>query len=69
MKLRHLAAAAAAVGLAAAPLAAESVRSAAPVTAASELEGNSDVFYILGAAAIVAAIVLVASEDDEPISR
>ena len=68
MKFRTLAIAAAALGLAAAPVAAETIRTAAPVTGQSELEGNSSVFYILGVAAIIAGIVIVASDDDEPAS-
>lgn len=68
MRMRNFAMAAAALGLAAAPLAAETARIAAPVEDASELEGNSDVFYVLGAAAIIAAVVIAVSGDDDPIS-
>lgn len=68
MKFRNLAMACAALGLVAAPVAAETIRTAAPITGESELEGNSSVFYILGVAAIIAGIIIVASDDDEPAS-
>ena len=69
MNVRKLILAAAALGLTAAPAVAETIRDAAPVTNASELRGNSGVFYTLGAAAIIAAIVLAASGgNDDPIS-
>lgn len=69
MKLRTLAFATAAIGLAAAPVAAEAVRTAAPVEATSENGGNSDVFYVLGAAAIIAIVIIAASGGNkQPIS-
>ena len=69
MSFRKTTLALAALGLAAAPVAAETLRVDAPVTDASELEGNSDLFLILGAAAIIAGIVVIASDgDDEPLS-
>lgn len=69
MKLRNLVLTAAALGFAAAPVAAEAVRDAAPVENASELKGNSELFYVLGAAAIIAAIIAAASGgNDDPIS-
>jgi hypothetical protein len=69
MKLRNFAIAAAALGLAAAPVAAEAVRDATPVENANALKGNSELFYVLGAAAIIAAIIAVASGgNDDPIS-
>ena len=64
MKFRNLALACAAFGLVAAPVAAETIRVAAPTTGQSELEGNSSIFYLLGAAAIIAGIIIVASDDD-----
>lgn len=68
MKLRNIALTAAALGLATAPVAAESFREAAPVSKASELEGQSDLYLVLGAAAIIAGIIIIASDDDDPIS-
>ncbi len=68
MRMRSFAIAGAALGLAAAPLAAETLRSAAPVKAANALEGNSEVFYVLGAAAVIAAIIIAVGGDDDPIS-
>ena len=69
MRFRPLALVAAALSLAAAPVAAEALRTSATVQNASELEGNSDVFLVLGAAAIIAAIVIATSSgDDDPIS-
>ena len=69
MRFRPLALVAAVLSLAATPVAAEAVRASATVQNASELEGNSDVFLVLGAAAIIAAIVIATSSgDDDPIS-
>jgi hypothetical protein len=68
MKLRSVALAAAALGLLSAPVAASVVRDAAPVEMANQVEGNSEVFYVLGVAAVIAAIVLLASDDNDPIS-
>ncbi len=67
--LRKLALATTAVALAAAPVAAQAdlSRSTAPVNSESELEGQSTLFFILGIAAVAAAIVLL-SEDDDPAS-
>lgn len=64
MKFRSFAMAAAALGLVAAPVAAETIRVASPTTGESALEGNSSIFYLLGAAAIIAGIIIVASDDD-----
>lgn len=68
MKLRNIALTAAALGMATAPVAAESLRDAAPVSKTSELEGNSDLFLVLGAVAVIAGVIIIASGDDEPIS-
>ena len=69
MRFRPLALVAAVLSLAATPVAAEALRASATVQNASELEGNSDVFLVLGAAAIIAAIVIATSSgDDNPIS-
>ncbi|WP_284124625.1 hypothetical protein [Parerythrobacter aestuarii] len=68
MIFRKIALATAALGLAAAPVAAESLRDAAPVTGESKLEGQSDIFLILGAAAIIAGIIIIASDDNDPVS-
>lgn len=69
MRFRPLALVAAVLSLAATPVAAEALRTSATVQNASELEGNSDVFLVLGAAAIIAAIVIATSSgDDDPIS-
>lgn len=69
MTLRTLAIATAALGLVAAPVAAEAVRTAPPVEATSENGGNSDVFYALGAAALIATVIIAASGgNDQPIS-
>lgn len=68
MIFRKIALATAALGLAAAPVAAESLRDYAPLTSESELEGQSDLFLVLGAAAIIAGIIIIASDDDDPTS-
>ncbi|WP_233994297.1 hypothetical protein [Erythrobacter litoralis] len=55
----------AALGLAAAPVAAESFRAGAPVDGSSQLAENSDLFLILGALAIVAGVIVLAADDDD----
>lgn len=65
---RILLAAAATVGLVAAPLAANQsqalVRASAPVEQGENLSADSNLFFIAGIAAVAAAIVLLA-EDEE----
>ncbi|MHA6334401.1 hypothetical protein ACXYL9_12035 [Qipengyuania sp. CAU 1752] len=68
MQLRNIALTAAALGLAAAPVAAETYRASAPVTASSELEGQSDLFIILGVAALIGGIIVLVADDDDPVS-
>jgi hypothetical protein len=68
MQLRNIALTAAALGLAAAPVAAETYRAAAPVEASSELAGQSDLFLILGAAALIGGIIVLATDDEDPVS-
>ena len=68
MHLRNIALTAAALGLAAAPVAAETYRASAPVTVSSELEGQSDLFIILGVAALIGGIIVLVADDDDPIS-
>lgn len=68
MKLQKTAFALAAFSLIAAPVAAQSFRTAAPAPQASELEGNSQLFLVLGAAAAVAAVIIAASDDSDPVS-
>ena len=69
MKLKTLFAATAATSLAVAPVAlnAESFdRNAAPVSGASELEGeNGIIIAILAAAAVIAGIIIIADDDDD----
>lgn len=62
--MRKFAMALGAVSLVAAPVAAESFRVDTPVEDASELEGNSTIFALLGAAAVIAGIIILASDDD-----
>ncbi|GAA4051807.1 hypothetical protein [Parerythrobacter jejuensis] len=68
MTIRNLAMAVAALGLAAAPVAAESVREAAPVSQESEVAGNSVIFIVLGVAAVIAGVIVIASDDDDSLS-
>ena len=69
MIIRKLALATAAIGLAAAPVMAEtSVERSQPVTEASELgdfAGGNAIFYVLGLAAIVAGAILLLDDDDD----
>lgn len=71
--IRKLAFATAAASLVATPLVAEQTkaqiqRETAPVTEESRLVGNSTLFLILGIAAVVAGIVVLSEDDDEPAS-
>ena len=68
MKLRNAGLAIAALGLAAAPVAAESIRTAAPISQESEVAGNTVVFAVLGLAAVIAGIVIIADDDDDALS-
>lgn len=70
MKIRNIAAAAAALSLVAAPAVAQTApeRSAAPVEEGSELTGSSWILAILAFAAIIAAIVIAVDGDDDPVS-
>ncbi len=74
MKSKAILTGVAAIGLATAPVAAQSGfadRAAAPVAEASELEGDSGgiIIAILAAAAIIAGILIAAGgDDDEPLS-
>ena len=70
MKIRNLAAAAAALTLVAAPAVAQSApeRSAAPAEEGSELTGSSWILAILAFAAIIGAIVIAVDGDDDPVS-
>lgn len=68
MKLKNITMAVAAMGLVAAPVAAESLRDAAPVSATSELNGQSDIFIILGVLAAVVGAIALASDGDDPVS-
>lgn len=70
--LRKLAGSFAALALVATPLAAEQAavetsRDAAPVAGESALVGQSTLYFVLGIAAVIAAIVFL-SEDDDPVS-
>ena len=60
-----IATAIAAVALAAAPVAAETTRDAAPLTQENELYGQTTLYWVLGAAAIIAGIIIVATDDDD----
>jgi len=71
MKLRNVALATAALSLAASPAIAEAAfeRSNAPVEGESELAGSGILIAVLGAAAVIGGIILIAdNDDDEPAS-
>lgn len=71
MKIRNLAAAAAAVSLAAAPVmaqAAPAARASAPTKETNKLNGGSLLLAILGISAIVTGIVIAASSNNNPVS-
>ena len=70
---RKLALATAALSLASTPVVAQQAaaqvqRDAAPVSETSELAGNATLFFILGIAAVVAGIVLISEDNDDPVS-
>lgn len=69
MAFRKLALATAAIGLAASPVMAEaSAERAQPVAASSEVgdfAGGNAIFYILGLAAVIAGVILIADGDDD----
>lgn len=63
--MRKFALAAAAFGLAAAPVAAENAaRDAAPIEGESELGGPSGILAAMGLAVVVATIILVTDDND-----
>ncbi len=67
MKLRNAALAAAAFGLATAPVLAQASfdRSVAP-TEGEDLEGTTGILVtVLGVAAVVAAVIIIADDDDD----
>ncbi|GMM92923.1 hypothetical protein [Qipengyuania sp. MTN3-11] len=67
MRIKTVAFAAAALGLASAPvLAAE--RQSAPIQGEQDLVGVSPVLLVLAAAAVIGGIILIADDDDEPVS-
>ena len=70
MKIRNLAAAAAAITLVAAPAVAQAApqRTAAPAEEGSEMGGSSWILAILAFAAIIGAIVIAVDGDDDPVS-
>lgn len=70
MKIRNLAAAAAALSLVAAPVVAQSAseRSSAPAEEGSEMGGTSWILAILAFAAIIAGIIIAVDGDDDPVS-
>lgn len=71
MKLRTLAAAAAAITIAATPAIAEASmdRAAAPLSGESKLGGSGTILALLAAAAIIAGIVILADGgSDDPVS-
>ncbi|MBV7259274.1 hypothetical protein [Erythrobacter crassostreae] len=68
MKFRNLALATAAVSLAASPAIAEAAfdRASAPVEGESELSGENGILIaLLAAAAVIAGIIVIASDDGE----
>lgn len=71
MILRNIALAAAALSLAATPAIAEAAfdRSSAPLEGESEAAGGAGLLIgLLGAAAVIAGIIVVADDNDEPTS-
>ena len=67
MKLTTALVGAAALGLASAPLVAAE-RVSAPVEGENELVGISPVLLVLAVASVVAGVILIADDDDNPIS-
>lgn len=72
MKLKPLALGLAALAAAVAPVGASALsaqRASAPVDAASELEGENGILIgVVAAAAIIAGIIIISDDGDEPIS-
>ncbi|MFA9199622.1 MAG: hypothetical protein ACEQR8_00325 [Cypionkella sp.] len=70
MKFRTLAAAAAALSFAAAPVVAQAApqRTAAPVEEGSDLRGSGWVLGILALAAFIAAIIIATKDEDDAVS-
>lgn len=70
MKIRNVAAAAAALSLVASPALAQTNvdRVAAPVEGESEMGGSSIILAILAAAAVVAGIIIAVDDDEDAIS-
>jgi hypothetical protein len=71
--VRKLVLASSAAALVAAPLAAENAlgeagRAAAPVDQAAELGDSNSIYFVLGIAAVAAAILFLSDDDDEPVS-
>ena len=57
-----------ALALVAAPLAAEQARDNAPVADTAEIGGGNGIYFILGIAAVAAAIAFLSEDDDQPAS-
>lgn len=74
MRLRNLATALGALGLVVTPLVAQAAnapiaRDASPVESAEDMAGGSGIIIaLLGAAAVIAAIVIAVEDEDEPTS-
>lgn len=71
MKFSKLALATAALGLMAAPVAAEEARAeraSAPVTEANNVEGSPIWLLVLAAAAVIAGVVVIADDNDNSLS-
>lgn len=67
MKFRHFALAASALAPGAAPLAAQA-RTAAPVEGESALAGRATMIALAGLAIIVIGSILIADDEDDPLS-
>lgn len=72
MKLKSIALGLAALAAVAAPVGASALaaeRAAAPVGSANELEGDNGILIgVVAAAAIIAGIIIISDDGDEPIS-
>lgn len=68
MKLRNVAAAAAALTLVASPAVAQAERASAPVSDESEIGGSGMVLAILAVAAIIAGLIILVDDGDDPVS-
>lgn len=66
-KISYAALGAAALAIAATPVAAEATRASAPVTGENRLDGPT-LTAILVVAALIAGVVIFADGDDEPVS-